>query len=51
MESLDLSAAFDVVNIELLLTPFRVLSLREDVVAIIEIWFKNRLFYVQLSDF
>ena len=50
MASMDLSAAFDVVNIELLLTRLRILGLPADVVALIEIWLKNRLFYVQVSD-
>ena len=50
MASLDLSAAFDVVNTELLLTRLRVLGLPEDVVGLLEVWLKNRLFYVQISD-
>ena len=50
MASMDLSAAFDVVHIELLLTRLRILGLPADVVALIEIWLKNRLFYVQVSD-
>ena len=50
--SLDLSAAFDVVNIELLLKRLRVLGLPDEVVALIKIWLKNRLFYlyVQVSN-
>ena len=50
MSSFNLSAAFNVVNIELLLTRLRILGLLVDVVALIEIWLKNRLFYVQVSD-
>ena len=50
MASLDLSAAFDVVNIKLLLKQLRVLGLPDDVVGLLEIWLKNRLFYEQVSD-
>ena len=50
MGSLDLSAAFDVVNIELLVKRLEILGLPGDVVALIEIWLKNRLFYIQVSD-
>ena len=42
--SLDLSAAFDVVNIELLLKHLRVLGLPDDVVGLIEIWLKTGCF-------
>ena len=41
MASLDLSAAFNVVNIELLLTRLRILGLPADNVALIEIWLKK----------
>jgi hypothetical protein len=50
MASLDLSAAFDVVNTELLLVRLRVLGLPDDMVDLLEVWLKNRLFYVQISD-
>ena len=50
MASLDLSAAFDVVNIELLLKRLKVLGLPEDIICLIEIWLKERLFYVNVSD-
>ena len=50
MASLDLSAAFDVVNIDLLLKRLRLIGLPDDVVGLIEIWLKNRYFYVQVLD-
>ena len=50
MASLDLSAAFDVVNIDLLLIRLRVIGLPEDIVRLIETWLKNRHYYVQVSD-
>ena len=50
MARLDLSAAFDVVNILLLLKRLRILGLPGDVVDLVEIWLKNRLFCVQVSD-
>ena len=50
MGSLDLNPAFNVVNIELLIKRLEILGLPDDIVALIEIWLKNRLFYVQVSD-
>ena len=46
MASLDLSAAFDTVNIDLLLKRMRILGLPKDVVDLVSIWLKNR--YVQI---
>ena len=50
MASVDLSAAFDVVNIDLLMERLRVIGLPEDVLTLIHIWLKNRYFYVELGD-
>ena len=50
MANLDLRAAFDVVNSELLLACLRVLGLPDDVIGLIKIWLQNRLFSVQTSD-
>ena len=50
MASLDLSAAFDVVNTDLLLERLRVIGLPIDLVALIETWLTNRQFYVQIGD-
>ena len=50
MASLDLSAAFDVVNIDLLLKRLVKVGLPDDIVGLMEIWLRNRLFYVQVAD-
>ena len=49
MASIDLSSAFDVVNIKLLLKRLRVVGLPADLVALIEIWLTNRNFYVEVN--
>ena len=46
MASLDLSSAFDVVNTALLLKRLRIIGLPEDVIKLIELWLKERTFYV-----
>ena len=49
MASIDLSSAFDVVNIGLLLKRLRVVGLPADLVALIEIWLNKRNFYVEVN--
>ena len=49
MASLDLSAAFDVVNIDLLMKRLTIIGLPRDVLSLIEVWLKNRLFYVEID--
>ena len=46
MASLDLSSAFDIVNIELLLKRLKITGLPEDVINLIEIWLTDRCYYV-----
>ena len=46
MASLDLSSAFDVVNVRLLLKRMRLLGLPEDIVSLCGNWLSNRFFYV-----
>jgi hypothetical protein len=46
MASLDLSAAFDVVNVPLLLKRLKVMGLPEDLIALIEAWLRGRSFYI-----
>ena len=46
MGSLDLSAMFEGVNIELLVKRLEILGLPGDIIALIEIWLKNKLFNV-----
>ena len=50
MASIDLSAAFDVVNIDLLLERLRLIGLPADLVALIQVWLKDRFFYVEIGD-
>ena len=47
--SFDLSSAFDVVNISLLLKRLRVVGLPVELVALIEIWLTDRVFYVEVN--
>ena len=47
--SLDLSAAFDTVNVKLLLTRLRIIGLPTDIVKLIEIWLKERYFYESIN--
>ena len=49
MASLDLSAAFDVVNVKLLLKRLKVIGLPKDVIKLIEIWLEQRHFYVDIE--
>ena len=50
MASLDLSAAFDIVNINLLLKRLTIIGLPNDVINLISIWLKDRLCYVNLKN-
>ena len=47
--SLDLSSAFDVVNINLLLKRLKLIGLPDDVVGLVEVWLSERSFYVSLD--
>ena len=49
MASLDLSAAFDLVNVGLLTKRLRIIGLPMDLVNLIEIWLTDRKFYVELD--
>ena len=46
MASLDLSSAFDIVNIELLLKRLTIVGLPMDVINLIRIWLSDRTYYV-----
>ena len=50
MASVDLSAAFDMVNIDLLMERLKVIGLPDDVLGLIRVWLKDRFFYVQTGD-
>ena len=49
MSSLDLSAAFDVVNIDLLMKRLKIIGLPEDLTSLIRIWLSNRSYYVTVD--
>ena len=48
MASLDLSAAFDLVNVDLLITRLRVMGLPRDLISLIREWLTGRKTYVQV---
>jgi hypothetical protein len=50
MASLDLSSAFDVVNVELLLKRLKIVGIPDDIVELISVWLKNRCFYVTVGE-
>ena len=49
LANLDLSSAFDVVNINLLLKRMRISGLPDDVVRLVEIWLTDRKYYVSVN--
>ena len=50
MASLDLSSAFDVVNIDLLIKRLIIIRIPDDIVTLISVWLKNRSFYVMVCE-
>ena len=50
MASLDLSAAFDIVNVPLLIKRLEIVGLPRDVVSLIETWLTERFFYVEIDN-
>jgi hypothetical protein len=50
LASLDLSAAFDVVNVNLLLVRLRKIGLPTDVISLLESWLKDRQCYVKVRN-
>ena len=49
LANLDLSSAFDVVNINLLLKRMRIAGLPDDVIRLVEIWLSGRKYYVTVN--
>ena len=47
--SLDLSAAFDLVNLDLLVKRLRIMGIPDDVILLLEIWLRQRSFYVEAN--
>ena len=50
VSSLDLSSAFDVVNVKLLLKRMRIIGLPEDIIELVAVWLKNRVYYVSIDE-
>ena len=50
MASLDLSAAFDVVNVDLLLERLTKMGMPVDITNLLEVWLKNRQSYVEVRN-
>ena len=46
LAGIDLSAAFDVVDVELLIKRLKILGLPNDVIQLMKCWLKKRFFYV-----
>ena len=49
MSSLDLSAAFDLVNLDLLLGRMSSIGIPEDIIQLLEVWLRRRYFYVEAN--
>ena len=49
MASIDLSAAFDLVNIELLLKRMKIMGLPNDIMELVEKWLTTRYYYVSIK--
>jgi hypothetical protein len=49
MSSLDLSVAFDVVNIDLLIKRLKIVGFPVDVVELIKVWLEKRFYYVSIA--
>jgi endonuclease/exonuclease/phosphatase family metal-dependent hydrolase len=49
VSSLDLSSAFDVVNIDLLLKRLKIVGMPEDLIALVSVWLRNRSYYVSVD--
>ena len=49
LANLDLSSAFDVVNVDLLLKRMRIVGLPRDVIELVAVWLKGRMFYVSVN--
>ena len=50
MASIDLSAAFDLVNIKLLMKRLIIIGLPNDILLLIELWLSKRSFFVNVND-
>ena len=49
MSSLDLSAAFDLVNLDLLMKRLKIMGIPGDLLQLLEVWLRQRSFYVEAN--
>jgi hypothetical protein len=49
LASLDLIAAFDIVNVTFLLKRLQILGLPIDIIDLIEVWLQNSMYYVSVD--
>ena len=49
MASIDLTAAFDMVNVDLLLNRMGIMGLPPDLVSLVSVWLKQRSFYISID--
>ena len=49
MSSLDLSAAFDLVNLDLLLKRLKIMGMPNDIISLLECWLQNRYSFVEAN--
>ena len=49
MGSLDLSAAFDLVNLDLLMKRLKIMGIPNDVLSLLKVWLRERFFYVEAN--
>jgi hypothetical protein len=49
MSSLDLSAAFDAVNIKLLAKRLKIVGLPSDIIDLIQLWLSQRKYFVSIN--
>ena len=49
VSSLDLSSAFDVVDVNLLLKRMKIMGLPEDLIELVSLWLRNRFYYVSIN--
>ncbi len=49
MSSLELSAAFDLVNLDLLMKRLKIMCIPDDLLQLLEVWLRRRLFYVEAN--
>jgi hypothetical protein len=49
LASLDLSSAFDLVNINLLMKRLKIIEIQNDITDLVSVWLRNRSFYVSID--